>query len=83
VSALQPLRSSVPSTSPPHDCQLQILMLKSGRHTVHFLLRETVPRGLGAPFRYGLADIQFEIARYLTAVLRTRGFISIGTGIIS
>ena len=81
-------------------------MLKSGCHTVHFLLRETVPRGFGAPFRYGLTDlrryfvglagIQFEIARYLLAsvrdavlsssfiaVLRTRGFISIGTGFIS
>jgi hypothetical protein len=45
-------------------------MLKSGPHTVHFLLCETVPCGFGALFRYvladlrryfaGLADIQFE-----------------------
>jgi hypothetical protein len=56
-------------------------MLKSGRRTVHFLLRESMPGGFGAPFRYsladlrryfaGLADIQFEIARSLSEESRS------------
>ena len=67
------------------SCEVQILMLKSGRHAVDFRLGESVPRGFVAPLRdhladlrhyfAGLAGVEIKIPRNLQCQRKRRGVV--------